>query len=91
MKINLCKHIPDSECETLDFILDDVAISMIETLSVQTGKTYEEIIEDCLVKMPSNLQGEKILTTKDKSLYPTPPVLRDDIFGAAASRLHNIY
>lgn len=61
MKIDLCKHIPDSECETLDFILDDVAISMIETLSVRTGKTYEEIVEDCLVKMISNLQGEKDL------------------------------
>lgn len=60
MKINLCKD-SDIVCENLDFILDDAAVSMVERLHKLTGKTHEQILEDCLTQVFEEMQSKQEL------------------------------
>jgi len=59
-KIDLCKDLPDTECEIMNLDLDEAAMVMLKRVSDLTGKTQEQVLEDALLSFIETLQQDYV-------------------------------
>lgn len=58
MHIDLTEGLPPEECETMDFELDDDAITLIEKYGLTQGMSFEDSLKELLLNLFENLSRE---------------------------------
>jgi hypothetical protein len=53
--INLCKDLPDEQCEVIDFDLDKHLSDLIQSIADKENKSFEEVLTHVLQETIENI------------------------------------